>query len=171
MNDFTPHVCPTCTQTTDYLLSLDRGSALIVLALYNAVRIKNENRVHIVREMICRPDEFSDDVTMALNGKMTLRMNGNASRPRYHGLTAFVDQGSGEYLITPKGAKFLRGEPVQRTAVINKITHSKKCYLEDDGFVTFRELLANDPHWAWKIDLGWTERISPIVISPQAPML
>lgn len=142
--------CTSCGQSVDYDLSLDRGSALIVLAIYNAVRIKGENRVHLTNEMECRAEDFGSYREMISEGKMTSNMADNVLRAKYHGLVAQVDGGGrGEYLITPKGARFLRGERLPRVAVIDKTTHSKKAYWnEAEDTVTFGELLKKEtPFW------------------------
>lgn len=158
---FIPTVCDHCGQTTDYHIKLDRGSALIVLAIYSAVRAKNENRVHLRNEMEVSKGTYGGNyMGMVRDGYMTSVMIDNVLRPKYHGLVAQVEGGGqGEYLITPKGARFLRGEPVPRTAIIEKRTHHKLRYLDEDDRVTFRELLIKEP--MWNIDLAFTERISP----------
>src|SRR5665213_656494 len=167
MDKFKPTVCQCCSQTTNYLASLDRGSAMIVLALYNAVRINDRNRIHLRNDMECDPSVFTDYLTMAFEGHMTSKMIDNILRPKYHGLVAQVDHGGqGEYLITPKGARFLRNEPIIRAAVISKTTHSKDYYYDETDLVTFHELMGENEPWRWKLDLSWTERISPLVESP-----
>lgn len=146
---FEPSVCGGCTQTTDYDLAMDRGTALIVLAVYNAVRKKGKNRIHVVNEMLCDPADYASYREMVEDGRMTLRMIGNVPRARYHGLLAFSDKHSGEYLITPKGAKFLRNEKIPRVAIIDKVTHTKKAYLnEERDTITFTQAMKREtPFW------------------------
>jgi len=146
---FVAEVCDGCEQTKTYDLGLDRGTAFIVLALYNAIQIKDENRVHIDKEMVARKEDFESWEDMISSGHMTSSMQHNVPRARYHGLIAFVDKGTGEYLLTPKGARFLRGEAVPRIAIVDKKTHKKLAYWnEDDDQVTFRSLMKKtEPFW------------------------
>jgi len=146
---FVPDVCGECTQTKTYDLGLDRGTAFIVLAVYNAVQRKDENRVHIDKEMVALKSDFDSLEHMISEGFMTSSMQHNVPRARYHGLIAFVDKGTGEYLLTPKGARFLRGEAVPRIAIVDKKTHKKLAYWnEDEDQVTFRDLMKKtEPFW------------------------
>lgn len=149
-NKFEPEVCECCKQTKNYALALDRGTALIILAIYNAVRRKNENKVHIQKEMVVLASDFPSYRDMVAGGFMTSIMWSNVSRARYHGLVAFVDGGGdGEYLITKKGAKFLRGERIPRTAIIDKATGHKSHYLEPEtDTITFAECMKREtPFW------------------------
>lgn len=142
--------CECCGQTTDYAVALDRGTALIVLAIYNAVRKKNKNKVHLRKEMECRDKDYSSYRDMVSDGHMTSRMIDNVLRAKYHGLVAQVDGGGqGEYLITPKGARFLRNEQLPRIAVIDKATHTKKQYWNEiEDRTTFTELMRKEtPFW------------------------
>ncbi len=143
---FTPGKCDHCTQTTNYLLRLDAGTAHIMIAMANAVRRLGRNRVHLQKEMEGRPDEFPTYQQMIREGYMTSRMEGNASRPRYHGLIASGDK-PGEYLITKKGAAFLRGLPVMRSAIVSKVTGHNAGYWEPDGEATIKEILKEEPYW------------------------
>ena len=147
---FVPEVCECCRQTKNYDLKLDRGTAMIVLAIYNRVQDKRENRVHIQEEMVVMPADFPSYREIVAAGCMTPIMWSNVSRARYHGLVAFVDGGGdGEYLITPKGAKFLRNEPVPRVAIIDKATGHKAYYLrEEEDVITFSQLMRKEtPFW------------------------
>lgn len=172
---FKPHTCEGCGQTTTYALALDRGSALIVLAIYNAVRKKGTNLVHILDEMVVDPAEYGGKYqAMIEDGKMSVRMEGNISRPRFHGLIAQGKE-AGWYLITPKGAKFLRGEKVPRVAIIDKRTHTKKEYLDPErDQATFGSLLKREtPFWQitnFEIDevTGTFRSVPP---TPQAALL
>lgn len=147
-----PTMCSHCGQTTDYALPLDRGTALIVLAVYNAVQRLDRNRVHLINDMLCMPEEYADYRAMVHTGHMTARMIGNSSRARYHGLIAFADE-SGEYLITPKGRDFLLGSKVPRIAIIDKKTHTKKIYLDPENDRTgFLELMGSVGTPFWDID-------------------
>jgi hypothetical protein len=176
---FEPEVCAGCGQTTEYPIALDKGSALLVAALARAIRRKGENRIHLVREMVADRRGYARIEDMVRDGKITLRMEGNRSRPRYHGLIAFADKGGGEYLLTPKGARFLRGESVPRVAVIDKAAKRKKHYLNEEADrITFAELARADaPFWdeAWEVDeatLALKRKVEArIEAAPQATLL
>ena len=159
---FTPNVCEHCHQTTDYALALDRGTAMIVIAFVNAVRRHGRNRVHIHGEMIAQNEGGRSHIEMIHAGYMTPIMEHNVVRPRYHGLIAFVDKGSGEYLLTRKGADFLRGHPVQRVAIIDKVAGRNSGYLESAGTVTIGELLRKDADM-------WAGNMSDIRASLEVP--
>ena len=153
---FVPDVCPHCTQTTNYDLALDRGSALIVLAVYNAVRRLDRNRIHVGNEMVRPATDFPSYRDMVAGGWMTFKMEGNMSRPGRHGLITKATD-TGEWLITPKGARFLRGEAVPRVAIVDKTTGHKAYYLnEDTDRVTFSDLMKREvPFW----DVSRNDRI------------
>lgn len=149
---YQPTVCAHCGQSTDYDVSLDRGTALIVLALYNAVRRIGRNDVHLRDDMEVSIGTFAGMLAMVNAGYMTSTMVHNVPRARYHGLIAWVEKGTNRFLITPKGRDFLLGKSVPRTAVIDKVTHTKKAYLDPDtDVVTFSELM--DPAVPfWDVD-------------------
>jgi len=150
---FVPDVCPHCTQTTNYEMTLDRGTALIVLAIANAVRRLGRNRVHVADEMLAQHDGGRSFAEMVGAGYMTPKMYTNVSRARRHGLVAFAEgRGGGEYLLTRKGAAFLRGELVPRMAVVSKVTGHNSGYWPEGGTVRVGELLKRDaPMWAGAI--------------------
>lgn len=139
---YEPKLCGTCGQTEDYALPMDPGGALIVVAIANAVKRLGRNRVHLIREMeVIVPGEFRNIREAARAGFLNSRFIGNASRPRYHGLIAFADEGSGEYVITRKGAAFLHGMEIDRIAIIDKRTHHNAGYWPDGGKTTIHKLL------------------------------
>lgn len=89
--------------------------------------------------MVC----FANYKDMVAGGKMTTRMEGNKSRARFHGLIASI--GEGEFVLT---AKFLRGEPVPRVAMIDKVTGYNVGYWNESDTVTFAELMSgHTPFW------------------------
>lgn len=147
---YKPEVCTCCGQTTDYAMRLDRGTAMIVLAIYNAVRAKGKNVVHLTDEMECGKKDFPNYIEMVQAGRMTSNMTDNVLKAKYYGLVAQVEGGGrGEYLITPRGAKFLRGEPVPLIAIIDKKTHTKKSYwYAEEATTTFNYLMRKEtPFW------------------------
>lgn len=111
--DFEPHVCESCNQTTEYILSVDRGTVDIVRAIAVAIGKKGINAIHPRKEM----ERDKADIGMGL---LTSNQVGNLSRPRFHGLIASLDGGAGNYCLTRKGAKFLHGGYIPRYAIISK---------------------------------------------------
>lgn len=165
---FVPSTCVCCSQTTNYAMSLDRGTVHIVLAIYNAVRRLGRNRVHLDNEMVVARGEYGEYRDMVESGYMTNSMRQNVLRARYHGLVAFADKGSGEYLITPKGVAFLRGEPVLKTVIVDKLRHKNDGYFEPDGSVTLTTLLKKEPYWAKAYGNDLDEVTGRFLSTPQA---
>ena len=152
---YKPDVCTHCGQTTEYVIPLSKGAAVITIAIANAVRKRGENKVPII-EILYKKGEYPNVYAAAQDGRLLARAIGSASQPRYHGLIASVKKGSGLYLLTPKGAKFLRGESVARLAVIDKIKSKNKGYLDEQTErTTIRQLLRSDQSFwdlEWEID-------------------
>ena len=131
---FTPEVCECCTQAKTYRLGLDKGSAKIVLAIIDAVVRKGINEIHPAREM-----------DTSGNKKWYLT---NLSRPRFHGLIAYIDDKKGYYCVTRKAGKFLRGMAIPKYAIISKVTgHQEGYWNADDEQVTIGELLKSPIQW------------------------
>lgn len=103
---YKPEVCECCGQETTYVIAIDRGTVDIVKQIALFIKNKGINCVHPRKEM--------EGIFLSSN------QVGNLSRPRFHGLIAKVRDNPGNYLLTPKGAKFLRGEEVPRIAIIRK---------------------------------------------------
>jgi len=139
---YEPKKCEHCTQTLDYALALDRGTALIVLAVHYAIRRLGRNSVHLVKDML--ESEYQSINQLVSEGKMTMRMIGNATRARYHGLIAFGDE-PGTYVLTHKGREFVHMAPVKHTAIIDKVRGCNAGYLDDE--VTIVDLLKGDVFW------------------------
>lgn len=134
---FNPEVCECCGQAKTYVLGLDKGSAKIVIAILEKIAKKGVNEIHPAREL---------DVSGPNKWFLT-----NLSRPRFHGLIAYVDDKKGYYCLTRKAGKFLRGEAVPKHAVVSKVTgHQEGYWLADQERVTLRDLL-NDP-FQWEGD-------------------
>lgn len=125
-------------------MSLDRGTAMIVLALANAVSRIGRNSVHMRDEMEMDVENFPTYEIMIQGGFLTSKMIGNVSRARYHGLIAFVERSSGVYLLTPKGADFIHGKDVYKTAIIDKVHGKNAGYYEPDGYVNINQLLRKE---------------------------
>lgn len=143
---FEPEVCSDCGQTKNYALAMDKGSSHIVIALASAVERLGRNSIHLVKECLANPSSFNSQRDMLEGGYMTMRMIGNASRPRYHGLIAFGKE-SGEYCLTTKGYQFLRGHLIPRTAIIDKVKSVNAGYYLPAGEVGINDLLKEEPYW------------------------
>lgn len=103
---YIPDICPACKQSCTYVIGLDRGSVDIVKAIARFIGQKGINAVHPRKEME--------------GTHLTSNQVGNLSRPRMHGLIAHLKGERGNYLLTKKGAMFLKGEPIPRYAIISK---------------------------------------------------
>ncbi|MCX6785949.1 MAG: hypothetical protein NTZ18_03820 [Candidatus Komeilibacteria bacterium] len=136
MLGFKPTTCERCGQSENYLLGLDKGTVKIVLAMLNAISAKGKNEIHPAREMDCSG-----------NKKWFLT---NLSRPRFHGLIAYIDGKPGYYCLTRKAGQFLHGKAIPQYAIISKVTGHQEGYFEAERcLVTLRELLKGDvPMWA-----------------------
>lgn len=125
---------------------------MTVLAIYNAVRLKGQNLIHLADEMLCNKKDFPDYKEMVNAGKLTHQMIDNILIAKYTGLVA-QGKDPGYYILTPRGADFLfRNLDVPRVAIIEKRTHNKKFYWhEEEDRVTFGELMKRETPW-WIIE-------------------
>lgn len=120
------NVCHECGQTTDYLMRLDKGSTLILIAVVQAMKRLGKPRVHLHKDMAhTNPSEFGGYVGMVKAGYLTLRMICNATKACNFGLISAADS-SGRYNVTERGMAFLRGEPIESWVIIDKATHRPK---------------------------------------------
>lgn len=143
---YTPEKCESCNQTTTYAMRIDHGTADILLSMLYAVRRLGRNRVHLMKDMVAKASDFPSYRAMLLDGYMTPRMIGNATRARYHGLIAFADK-PGEYVITRKGSDFLKGELVPLMVIVDKTKHTNAGYHLPAGDISIREVAAGDVYW------------------------
>lgn len=121
---FEQNKCECCGLTTNYLLAIDKGTIEILKAVSRAIGDKGINIVHANKELI-------------EDGYLTPLQRGNMSRPRAHGLIAMVkgENMKGNYLLTSKGAKFLRGEiRIPKYAIMNKVTSHQDGYFEPERY-------------------------------------
>lgn len=146
---FVVHECTECGQTKDYAMGLDHGTALIVIAVANAARRLKRPRVHLLKEVVS--GKSSDDYgAMVRAGYMTVRMMGNATRARYHGLIALASNekwGAGYYAVTRKGYDFLANNPVPHTVIVDKARGINAGYYGPAGMVTLQQLLKGKKHF------------------------
>lgn len=135
---YKPEVCPCCSQSTTYLLGLDKGSVEILLDILKFISLKGINEIHPKKET-----DWSE------NSNKTWFLT-NLSRPRFHGLIAYMKDKKGYYCLTKKAGQFLRGKPIPQFAVISKATgHQIGYWKELEQQITLREVLKTDelPYW------------------------
>lgn len=136
MENFEPTVCQHCGQTTTYSMRLDRGSARILLALFQAVARKGVNEIHPTQEV-----EWSKEEKWSAS---------NVSRVRAHGLIAMIDGKPGYYALTRKAGAFMRGASIPKEVIVSKEKGHTIGYVDKEvRRVTFRELMTDDgiPYW------------------------
>lgn len=108
---YIPDICPSCKQSCTYVVGLDRGSVEIMKAIARFIQVKGTNMVHPRNEMESK-------------GLLSSNHVGNLSRPRMHGLIAHAkvdgQRKAGWYVLTTKGADFLKGASIPRYAIISK---------------------------------------------------
>lgn len=123
--NFEPEICNSCGQAETYLLPIDWGTSLIVKAVAAAIRRKGINLIHPTKEMEVPAAEWS--YRRAIDeGVLCSTQIGNFTRARVHGLIARHHDEPGNWLLTRKGAAFLRGERVPSLAVIRKTTKTEE---------------------------------------------
>lgn len=143
---FTPHTCPQCRQTTNYDVTLSRGSATFLIAFYNAVRRLDQNIIHFGDDMVRDPKDFNNLRDMVEGGWCTHKMSEAFGTVLHrHGLIAST--GRNQWLLTRKGADFLRGEEIWKTAIADKTTGHQSGYWEFSGKVKLTTLLKTDQPW------------------------
>ena len=140
---YTEQKCECCGQTTTYASKVNKGMATFLHEISKAVQSSGKN-----------------DITMKdllKSGQITHSQYDNRSHLRCHGFIASI--GVNRYCLTKKGAAFLRGEPVEAVAIVEKKTHSNVGYLSDaDGVIymtTIKEIhRGKEGYWD-----GWNYEI------------
>lgn len=128
--NYTPELCSHCNQTKTYLLGLDRGSLDIVRAIAKRIEVKGINIVHPRKEAVLTNTQWC-----------------NVARPRFHGLIAAVKGQRGNFLLTRKGAKFLRNERVPRFAIVSKAEGHQIGYFEPEKYTVTASELLDGEYW------------------------
>lgn len=151
--EFAPNVCECCGQATEYILPIDRGTTVIVKALAAAISRKGINIIHPTKEMEVPVADWTY-ARGVRDGVLTSTQIGNFTRARVHGLIARSHDKPGNWLLTSKGARFLRGETVPRFAVVSKSAvgnderSHKESYFEPEVHVcTVHDFTKKDPMW------------------------
>lgn len=133
---YQPEICECCNQTKTYLLAIDRGTVDIVKGISRAIGKKGENSVHLTKEVL-EQGFFSSHHQV-----------GNVARPRAHGLVAKVKGEPGYYLLTSKGAKFLRGDRIPKYAIISKVEGRQIGYFEEEkNVVAIEDFNSESDYW------------------------
>lgn len=132
---YKPEICERCLQSKTYLLALDRGTAEIVAAIATGIEAKGINFIHPRKEI-------------ESTGGLTSNQVGNLSRAHRHGLIAKIKGEPGNWCLTSKGAKFLRGMAVPKYAIVSKVTGHQIGYFETENLlVTVNDLLNSGLRW------------------------
>lgn len=154
--NFKPKVCDHCGQAQTYLLPLDWGTKVIVQAVARRIRLKKINTVHPTKEMEVPAGEWTYE--RAINdGVLTSTQIGNLTRARVHGLLAKNVKEPGNWVLTTKGANFLKGQRVEKLAEIlktqtanGKPSHKMRYYEPEKYTTTINEIVkpgASLPVW------------------------
>lgn len=131
-------MCECCGQDTSYIVNLDHGTAKTVYQIAQAIKRKGINIVHPRKE---------------LEGSyITSNQVGNLSKARFHGLIASVRDNPGNYLLTTKGSKFLKNEPVAKFAIVKKATHKEGphnigYHMPEELITNYKELINEPDYW------------------------
>ena len=140
-------ICECCGQTKTYTTAMSKAGANIVKAFQVAIGKKGINVIHPGKEMVVAAREWSIN-RMLQDGSITPQMWKNLTQIKQHGLIARVKGEVGNYLLTTKGAKFLRGERIAKYAIISKVDKRNIGYwLPDEETVCFKEFIDDDPNW------------------------
>lgn len=157
---YLPDVCPACKQSCTYLIGIDRGSVLIMKAIARFIQVKGINVVHPRKEL--------EGVYLSSN------QVGNLSRPRMHGLIAHYkiqgERKAGNYILTKKGAAFLKGESIPRYAIISKAEKHQVGYFNPET-LTCRISDFNEPGEPMWEGIGYDIEEGQVVHSKQSKLL
>lgn len=138
MEKYQPTICECCGQTTTYRLGLDRGSVEIVIDILKGISAKNLNEIHPTKELGWSKEKDKQWFVT------------NLSRPRFHGLIAYVKNKPGYYCLTKKAGEFLRGKSIPQFAIVSKVTGHQEGYWQPERYrITRGEVLKDDdiPYW------------------------
>lgn len=146
--EYQPEKCLECGQTKTYLVPVDRGAAIIVIAIAAAIRRKRINMVHPGKEMEIPRRQWSFS-RAASEGLLPSNFIDNFSRVRFHGLIARVRSEVGNWCLTTKGSLFLHGERIARYAIRSKSEkHTTGYYMPETETITITEALRQPEIWA-----------------------
>jgi hypothetical protein len=135
--NYIPEKCEHCGQSTTYIYALDRGTVSILKAFARFIGKKGINVAHVHKELLAE-------------GYLTANQRSNIARPRAHGLVAKArgEKMKGNYVLTRKGAAFLRGEPVPKYAIMSKVEGHQIGYFEAEKYTTtIHDFNSSDDYW------------------------
>ncbi len=148
--EYIPEKCTCCGQSMTYLIPVDRGSVDILKAVARAIQKKGINAIHPRKEIEiseAQRNQMGYEL-MIKSGNLTSNMVGNLSRPRFHGLIARIKREPGNYCLTSKGAKFLKGDSIPRYAIVDKTTgHQVGYWMSDKYEVNIKEFSTDEELW------------------------
>lgn len=158
--NFEPEVCDCCGQAKTYLLPIDFGTALIVKAFSKFIQLKGINMVHPTKEMEVLGNAWTYDLAMS-HGLLTSTQIGNFTRARAHGLIARHKDEPGNWVLTAKGARFLRGERIPKLALMRKsrvddgigytsASHKEEYFKPNEYTTTIHEVKSKDHPGMWE---------------------
>ena len=150
--NYKPLKCPTCHQTTTYILAIDPGTVHILKQVALFIGKKGINIVHPRKEMEGR--------------YLTSNQVGNLTRARSHGLIARIKGNPGNYCLTTKGAAFLHGSPINRFAILSKAEKHQIGYL-DEGIETCVISDFNNPAEPYWEGINYDIEEGRVVVRPQ----
>lgn len=134
MIEYKPEKCECCGQQKTYLLAIDKGTVAIVKQIARFIGEKGINAVHPRKEMEGR--------------WLTSNQVGNLTRARAQGLIARIKGKPGNYVLTKKGASFLRGDPIPKFAILSKVTKHQIGYFEEEKYqVTVHDFNTTAEYW------------------------
>jgi len=138
METYKSEACKCCGQSKTYAIAIDQGTVEILKQIAKFIGTKGINCVHPRKEM--EGTYFSSNQV------------GNLSRPRLHGLIAHVRDNPGNYLLTTKGAQFLKGREIPRVAIVLKATEKSEVsnigYFDAENDVcTVQDFQGNGGYW------------------------
>jgi len=141
-------ICQCCGQSKTYLLPIDRGTTDILRAVAKAILNKGINAIHPRKEMENKLAPGVDYDVMIREGMLTSNQVGNLSRPRFHGLIAHIQKQPGNYCLTSKGAKFLKGERIPKYAIIDKVSGHQIGYWRAEKYqVCIKDFVLEEEYW------------------------
>ncbi len=137
-----PTVCECCDQALDYRVGLSKGHVRLMAKFAAAIRAKGINAVVPSKEL----------ATGKWGIPFTVTEMKALSQVRLHGLLAMSREHAGNWLLTTKGADFLRGRSIPRYALVlkrNKATseHTTGYWEAERNMITAGELLKEGEYW------------------------
>lgn len=146
MEKYVSEKCNCCGQTLTYLLPIDKGTADIIRAFSIVIRRKGINMVHPWKEMLVETKKWSRE-RMLSEGVLTASHLTNLSKGRAHGLIAKAEEPK-NWVLTTKGAQFLKGSRIPKYAILSKVTkHQEGYWRQDELTVSVQDFIDDDEYW------------------------